>query len=184
MMWKATVVLSCSLLLVGCATQHTPAGHAGHKATSGPAPTEVGQSAFAAIAEIVALLDADANTDWSRVDIEALRQHLIDMQRVTMQARVAHHALPQGQRFEVGGDNPEVVAAIQRMVLAHSAMMNGSNGWTLKANSTPTGANLEVTSKDSAQREKIAGLGFAGIMALGMHHQAHHWAIARGQPPH
>jgi hypothetical protein len=42
-------------------------------------PTQPGQSAFAAIQEIVAMLEADPKTDWSRVNIEALRQHLIDM---------------------------------------------------------------------------------------------------------
>src|SRR5665213_2414926 len=45
-------------------------------------PTQPGQSAFAAIQEIVAILEADPKTDWSRVNIEALRQHLIDMDNV------------------------------------------------------------------------------------------------------
>ena len=37
-----------------------------------------GHDAFGAIQEIVQILDADPNTDWSKVDLEALRQHLID----------------------------------------------------------------------------------------------------------
>ena len=45
-------------------------------ATSPPMP---GQDAFGAIQEIVQILDADPKTDWSKVDLEALRQHLIDM---------------------------------------------------------------------------------------------------------
>lgn len=40
-------------------------------------PAEPGQGTFAAIAEIVALLQSDPTTDWATVDIEALRQHLI-----------------------------------------------------------------------------------------------------------
>jgi hypothetical protein len=44
-------------------------------------PTFPGQDAFGAIAEVVQLLDADPQTDWSRVDLERLRQHLIDMNR-------------------------------------------------------------------------------------------------------
>lgn len=36
-------------------------------------PTRAGQEAFATIAEIVRLLDADSTTDWSKVDLEALR---------------------------------------------------------------------------------------------------------------
>lgn len=51
-------------------------------------PGETGQAAFAAIQEIVAMLDADPATDWARVDIEALRQHLIDMNNVTLGAAV------------------------------------------------------------------------------------------------
>lgn len=51
-------------------------------------PTEPGQGAFAAIAEIVALLSADTSTDWSRVDITALREHLVDMNQLTLNADV------------------------------------------------------------------------------------------------
>ena len=58
--------------------------------------TEGGQGAFAAIAEVVALLDADPATDWSRVDIEGLRQHLIDMGNVTMRAQGCQAALRHG----------------------------------------------------------------------------------------
>lgn len=39
-------------------------------------PQETGQSAFAAIQEIVTKLEADPATDWSKIDIESLRQHL------------------------------------------------------------------------------------------------------------
>ncbi|MCC2098329.1 MAG: hypothetical protein KDJ29_15640, partial [Hyphomicrobiales bacterium] len=42
-------------------------------------PVQPGQSAFAAIQEIVEILEADRSTDWSKVNIPALRQHLIDM---------------------------------------------------------------------------------------------------------
>ena len=55
-------------------------------ATSPPMP---GQDAFGAIQEIVQILDADPKTDWSKVDLEALRQHLIDMDEVTLSADAA-----------------------------------------------------------------------------------------------
>ncbi|MDP1699378.1 MAG: hypothetical protein Q8L53_00255 [Aestuariivirga sp.] len=38
----------------------------------GMLPQETGQSAFAAIQEIVAILSANPATDWSKIDIEAL----------------------------------------------------------------------------------------------------------------
>ena len=53
----------------------------------GARPTEAGQGAFAAIQEIVAILEADPDTDWSKVDIDALRQHLVDMNAVTLRRR-------------------------------------------------------------------------------------------------
>ena len=46
-------------------------------------PTMPGQDAFGAIQEIVRILEADPKTDWSKVNLEALRQHLIDMKDVT-----------------------------------------------------------------------------------------------------
>ena len=49
-------------------------------------PTMPGQDAFGAIQEVVRMLEADPNTDWSKVNLEALRQHLIDMNEVTLKA--------------------------------------------------------------------------------------------------
>ena len=49
-------------------------------------PTMPGQDAFGAIQEIVRILEADPKTDWSKVNLEALRQHLIDMNEVTLKA--------------------------------------------------------------------------------------------------
>ncbi|HEX7122934.1 MAG TPA: hypothetical protein VF178_11230, partial [Gemmatimonadaceae bacterium] len=76
----------------------------GHRAGSSAAlPTQGGQAAFAAISEIVRLLEADSTTDWSKVDIERLRQHLIDMDEVTLRAQVSQAAVPGGLRMEVRG---------------------------------------------------------------------------------
>ena len=49
-------------------------------------PVIPGQEAFGTIQEIVRTLEADPKTDWSKVDIAALREHLIDMDEVTMRA--------------------------------------------------------------------------------------------------
>ena len=45
-----------------------------------------GQDPFGAIQEIVRILEADPSTDWSKVNIAALREHLIDMNEVTLRA--------------------------------------------------------------------------------------------------
>src|SRR5262245_28903445 len=64
-------------------------GHAYHSVASGQTPMAPGQDAFGAIAEVVAILDADPATGWSRVDLERLRRHLIDMNEVVLRAAVA-----------------------------------------------------------------------------------------------
>jgi len=151
----------------------------GQKQSSGPA--EAGEGAFAAIQEIVALLNADPKTDWSKVDIDALRQHLVDMNNVTLRANVTSAPIDAGVRFEVTGEGP-VRQSIRRMVLAHAATMNGVDGWTFEAKEIEGGASLDVHAPPE-DADKVKGLGFFGIMTLGMHHQAHHLMIARGMKP-
>ncbi len=146
------------------------------------APVQGGQSAFAAIQEIVAILQADPATDWSKVDIEALRQHLIDMNNVTLQAEVTREPAEGGQRFVVTGSGP-VRESIRRMVMAHAATMNGVNGWRFEAAENAGGATLTVYAPAS-DAAKLNALGFIGVMTSGMHHQAHHLMIARGGHPH
>jgi hypothetical protein len=46
------------------------------------------------------------------------------------------------------------------------------------------GAVMTVTVDSPAVLPKLEGLGLFGIMALGMHHQAHHLMIAAGRAPH
>ncbi len=154
--------------------------HAMH--SGGGMPTQPGQSAFAAIQEIVQILEADPATDWSKVNIEALRQHLIDMDNVTLHATVASAAVEGGMRFTVTGDDA-VRDSIRRMTAAHAATMDGSNGWHFTAADTPDGATLTVTAppQDAA---KLRALGFIGILTEGMHHQMHHLMIAQGMNPH
>ena len=143
-------------------------------------PTEPGQGAFAAIAEIVALLQSDPATDWASVDIEALRQHLIDMDNVTMRSVVAVGPVPGGASFRVTSPDEAVANSIRRMVTAHTATMDGSGVWKMTAVPSPAGAEITVTG-DEAQ---VRALGFVGLMTVGMHHQAHHLAIAKGTNPH
>jgi hypothetical protein len=146
-----------------------------------PAITEPGQSAFAAIQEIVAHLLADPETDWSRVDIEALRQHLIDMNNVTLHAQVRARDIQGGARFEATSDDPAVTTSIRAMVPAHVATMNGVEGWKMSAENIPGGSALIVKGADA---QKIRALGFIGILTVGAHHQAHHLAIAKGEAMH
>jgi hypothetical protein len=66
--------------------QHHMQGMRQHDMMHASQPTMPGQDAFGAIQEIVRILEADAKTDWSKVNIAALRAHLIDMNEVTLKA--------------------------------------------------------------------------------------------------
>ena len=154
-----------------------------HHEASGRVPLEGGQAAFAAIQEIVAHLEADPATDWSKVDIEALRRHLVDMDNVTLRAHGREEDMAGGIRFLITGRG-DVVGSIRRMVFAHAETMNGTGGWNFAAAKIPDGASLAVTVADPHDVAKIRGLGFIGVLAKGSHHQMHHLMIAAGRSPH
>jgi len=156
--------------------------HAGMMANA-TVPTASGQDAFGAIQEVVHMLEADPKTDWSKVDLEALRQHLIDMNEVTLKAAESAKAADGGLEITVTGEG-RTLTAIQRMVPAWATTMNGYKGWVTKAATLPNGVLLTVTSNDPKEAEHIKGLGFIGLMVSGSHHQPHHLAIAKGQFGH
>lgn len=153
-----------------------------HAQMAGGSPTEPGQAAFAAIQEIVVLLESDAKTDWSKVNIDALRKHLVDMDEVTLHAKTVSQPVAGGMTFTVTGEGP-VVDSIRRMVMAHAATMNGVNGWQYAAAEIPGGATMTVT-VPARDQDMLHGLGFFGVLTIGMHHQEHHLMIALGEHPH
>lgn len=175
----AAIIALFALPILARAQDHA---HSPGMTHSTNAPTQAGQSAFAAIGEIVALLEADPNTDWSKVDLEALRQHLIDMNEVTLAAQVRADPTAGGATFHVTGTR-RTLLAIQRMVTAHASMLYRDTRFRAEATRTPDGARLTVTARDPADLatvRRIRGLGFIGLMTLGAHHQQHHLALARG----
>ena len=89
-----------------------------HRLATAGRPTMPGQDAFGAIQEIVQILQADPTTDWSKVNIAALREHLIDMNEVTLHAEADVHALENGVEIAVTGQG-RTRDAIRRMVPAH-----------------------------------------------------------------
>lgn len=161
--------------------QQTHDMHATHTAEAGETmlPTEGGQSAFAAMAEIVAMLMDDPNTDWSKVNISALREHLVDMNELTINAKATQAKGGNAIVFTITGEG-KTLRAIRAMVPAHSKELDKIEGWTVSAKTMPTGAILTVVSKSDVERAKIAALGFFGMMSIGAHHQPHHLAMATG----
>jgi len=147
------------------------------------APGMPGQDAFGAIQEIVRMLESDPKTDWSKIDLEALRQHLIDMNEVALRADAASKPIDGGLEIAVTGSG-RTLAAIQRMVPAHAKEIDGLTGWSAKTETLADGVRLTVTSKDSKEVQHIRGLGFIGILVSGSHHQPHHLAMAKGEFAH
>lgn len=144
--------------------------------------SEPGQAAFGAVQEIVRMLQADPETNWSKVDVDALRQHLIDMDEVTLRANAKKEPIEKGLRIAVTGSG-RTLEAIQRMIPAHAQDINGLYGWSVQASALPDGEAMTVTGKDAADEQKIRALGFMGIMVLGTH-QMHHLAMAKGETMH
>jgi hypothetical protein len=145
-------------------------------------PTQGGQAAFAAMAEIVAMLEADATTDWSKVNIERLRRHLVDMDLVTLRSRVVSAPVAGGAQFTVRASG-DAIGAIKRMTAAHVAMVMSSGGPRVVRTELPDGVRVVVTAVDPADMQAVArirALGFIGLMVAGDHHAAHHLALARG----
>jgi len=171
-------VLGVLMPASGAAAQHDMAMHA----AAGPIPTSAGQAAFAAIAEVVRLLKADSATDWSKVDIEALRRHLIDMDAVTMRSTVRQHNVDGGMEADVTGTG-ETVGAIRRMLSMHAMMLDQTAEYRSTSTEIPDGVRFRVTAKDVKDARavaKIRGLGFAGLLTEDDHHAPHHLALARG----
>jgi hypothetical protein len=146
-------------------------------------PTMPGQDAFGAIAEIVRLLDADPSTDWAKVDMERLRQHLIDMNEVVLRSTVTQTPVSGGLAMEITGTG-RTEQAIRAMVAPHAVELDRSPSFAAKTASIPGGVRLTVLAKnpdDVKVVARIRGLGFAGLLTEGAHHQAHHLAMAKGE---
>ena len=165
-----------------------PGGQMQHQQMMGQAPeqripTLPGQDAFGAIQEIVRMLEADPTTDWSKVDLERLRQHLIDMNDVTLRSDVKAIPVPGGLTVEVTGTG-RTEQAIRRMVGPHTVELNGMPQWSATTEQIPGGLRLTVVAKnadDATTVARIRGLGFIGLLVQGGHHQPHHLAMARGE---
>ena len=150
---------------------------------TGGTPTLPGQDAFGALQEIVGILEADPHTDWSKVNLDVLREHLIDMNEVTVHADAQIQHIEGGIEVAVTGSG-RTLAAIQRMVHDQAEHLDGTNGWHVKTRPLSNGVFLNVTASDPKQVAIIRGLGFAGVLASGGYHQMHHLAMAKGEFVH
>jgi len=160
----------------------THGGMHGQQSSVTGAPTMPGQDAFGAIQEIIQILQSDPKTDWSKVDIDGLRQHLIDMNEVTLHAVAKPRVFDTGIEFTVTGEG-RTLEAIKRMVPAHVKELH-EIGWNAKTDDLPNGVKFTVVASDAQPLTKLKALGFMGIMVQGGHHQPHHLMMALGQFAH
>ncbi|HET9488637.1 MAG TPA: hypothetical protein VFR64_02605 [Methylomirabilota bacterium] len=210
-MWRAGLAITLGIALGGAVlthtvfAQHPPASRLGQPRDHGSmpshgadmhaqhmrlmhrmddsGPTMAGQDAFGAIAEIVRILEADPATEWDKVDIERLRQHLIDMNEVVLRSAVRQTPVPGGLAMEVTGTG-RTEQAIRAMVVPHGVELDRMPAWAARTESIPNGIRLTVTAKrpdDAKLVARLRGLGFAGLMTQGAHHQPHHLAMAKGE---
>jgi len=146
-------------------------------------PREPGQDAFAAIAEIVTILRTDPETDWGRVNINALRAHLVDMNALVLGAVVETQPRPDGLTMRVLLEGSSGDAA-SRMVPAHGPVLAAETGWASEVDVGVKSLAWTVTDPSGGSIAEIQALGFFGLMATGDHHTVHHIAMARGVAAH
>jgi hypothetical protein len=139
------------------------------------------QDAFSAIKAVVTRLEADPDTDWSRIDIDALRNHLVAMHQVAVNAEVETSEVEGGASYRVTGTG-RTLAAIRNMVPMHASQITGQTDWTAVAEDIQNGIKVTVTAKTDDQVAKIRALGFMGFMVSGEHHEDHHLAIVGAEP--
>ena len=152
-----------------------------HYRMAEPVPQHVGQDTLGAVQEVVGLLLADPETDWSEVSIARLRHHLADMDELMLRAEVQERVIDGGVEVVVDGTE-RTLAAVRRLVPVHAEEMDAAfRGWRIHVLDQDPTVRLTLTSDDSAEVEVVRALGFFGFMASGVHHPHQLLAVARGR---
>ena len=183
--------LTCPLLVSAADSDHSAgANHSQHNShqqmeMAKVALTEAGSDAFGTIQEVINQLLNDPTTDWGTVNIEALRQHLVDMHDMTLNVDViSQKPIPNGLEAIISATTDRAASALKRVLKAHPAQLKRETGWEMRVTKNNKQYILTTTSANPKDTNKIRGLGYIGLMAYGSHHQPHHWAMATGKNPH
>ena len=144
--------------------------------------TMPGNDVFGTIQEVVKELEANSDTDWSKVNLEALRQHLLDMKAFTEEVKVlSQEPVKNGMKIHVKPKTERAAKALERLFSMHPAMLKKEKGWDMQITKQGEGWTITCTTNNKSEVEKIRGLGYIGLLAEGAHHQRHHWMIATGK---
>ncbi len=172
---KFIIVLIVSFLPGFVAAQHQ------HNAANSPLSMP-GNEIFGTIQEVVQKLENDPDTDWLKVNLEALRQHLLDMKAFTEEVKViSQKPIENGMEIKVKPETERAVGALKRLFQMHPIMLKAEKGWDMVTSRDTDQYILRITTNNNSEIEKIRALGYIGILAEGAHHQKHHWMIATGQ---
>ncbi len=192
---RAKIILAATAVIGGVSLAFAQTNHTGHgegmghsahgqvPAAASPILSESGQGAFAALSEVVRVLETDPDTDWTQVDLTGLRSHLVDMDRLISDSVVVETNLPDGISAIATG-TAETRETLRRMVPAHAAELARDDRWAVAAVNTAEAIELRVTSDDPYVVARIQGLGFFGLMASQDHHREHHLRMALGEDAH
>jgi len=175
--------LSLSIVAMIMAMPHA-AMMGNNTATTPVVLTESGTDPFATLQEVITALEANPGTNWEKVNIEALRLHLVEMQDMTINVDVKQQYIDNGFQAVVTPTTNRAVKSLTRVLSGHPAQMKAETGWDMQVQNNNGVFTLTVTTKKVHDIAKIRGLGYIGVMAYGNHHQPHHWAIASGDNPH
>ncbi|MFP4622528.1 MAG: hypothetical protein ACLFM7_14565 [Bacteroidales bacterium] len=157
-------------------------GQHNHTGKSSTPLTMPGNEVFGTIQEVVQKLEADPDTDWSEVDLEALRQHLLDMKAFTEEVEVlSKKPVENGVKIQVRPKSKQAVGALKRLFSMHPAMLKKEKGWEMKTQKQGKQWTIICTTDEQTEVDRIRALGYIGLLAEGAHHQRHHWMIATGE---
>lgn len=116
------------------------------------------------------------------VNLEALRQHLLDMKAFTEEVEViSEKPVENGVEIQVQPRTERAVGALKRLLSMHPAMLNKEKGWTMETERQGNQWTIICTTMGKTEVEKIRALGYIGLLTQGAHHQLHHWMIANGE---
>ena len=180
--------LHCQHLPQDCAKEETGQEKSEvDTATSAPMemamPLAPGQDMFGAISEINGVIE-QSGMAWTDVDLDALWEHLRDMDALMTDAVVEKTELENGLAMAVSGDGA-AARAVENMIPAHAAFLRSVRpDWTIELEGENARYEVIVTASNATEIERIKALGFSGFMVQDDHHATHHLGIASGEVVH
>ena len=180
--------LHCQHFPQNCAKEETGAEKSKVDiATSAPMemamPLAPGQDMFGAISEINGIIEQSA-MEWTDVDLDALWEHLRDMDALMIGAVVEKTELENGLSMIVSGEGA-AARAVENMIPAHATFLRSVQpDWAIELEGENARYEVIVTASNATEIDRIKALGFSGFMVQDDHHATHHLGIASGEVAH